>query len=102
MFGHKNNTLVYNSAYEGKKPNAYYKFSIESIHIEGVKRIIPDCFWNFMNLKEVVICKDVEIIEHGAFKDCISLEKVMIPNTLSKIEANAFMNCINLKQVVFY
>jgi len=57
---------------------------------------------NFINLKEVIIGKDVKYICRGAFQDCISLKKVFIPNTLSKIETDAFANCINLKQIIFY
>lgn len=52
-----------------------------------------------IEIKEVIISKNVKIIEYDAFLGCKTLEKVTVEKGLVEIGDNAFNQCINLKEV---
>ena len=52
-------------------------------------------------LKEIIIPKNITIIDEEAFDTCFNLESVYIQNGVTLINDYAFHNCINLENIVF-
>lgn len=73
------------------------------INLDGVSykvtKICKDAFKNNINLKNVIIGKNVKTIGNSAFYGCENLEKVTIGNNVEAIWSYAFYGCKNLAKV---
>lgn len=85
--------LIMSSAFSGT--------AIESLHLpDSLKEIQCDAFKGCEQLKEINLASShVELIDCGAFYNCVLLEEVILPNTLLTLGSNAFSNCSFLKRV---
>lgn len=62
--------------------------------------IIPAfCFFNCVNLRELVLPESIKIIGHEAFQGCSSLFSTLALSSIEKIEYRAFQGCSALKKV---
>ncbi len=70
---------------------------------KDVKEIDIQAFSYFENLEEVIFQHgtNIEIIGRHAFSNCYNLRKITIPKSVKKIDAHAFSLCENLEEVVF-
>lgn len=69
---------------------------------DSVTKIGPHTFSNCRLLKQVSFPKNLELIEYGAFEDCVSLESVDLTGTkLLQIFEESFRRCENLREVKF-
>lgn len=66
-------------------------FISKYIKILGYKTFCKCLNLNLVNFD--IENSDLEIIEAGAFYDCVNLKKLVLPKKLKKIEANAFGEC---------
>ncbi len=74
--------------------------NLESIHIESTRNLGERAFDHCRNLTEVIIEKDLEIIEPLAFESCFSLTSVSLPEGLQTINDYAFSNCSDLESLI--
>ena len=56
-------------------------------------------FFNYVNLKEVIIEEGVKVIESSAFEHCTSLVSVTLPDSLESIGDSAFNTCTSLNEI---
>lgn len=78
---------------------------ITSVTIPETVEVIEDyTFYDFNNLKRVVLSTGLTTIEHNAFEKCYALEQITIPNTVKTIGDDAFsgtgLTSINLPNSV--
>ena len=55
------------------------------------------CFRGCTALKEVILPKDLKIIDEKTFESCLSIVNIELPKSLIKIGASAFQNCKKLE-----
>ena len=67
---------------------------------KNLKRIPRYCFEN-ANIQTIIINKECESIESGAFRSCHKLQKIEIPENIKNIKFEAFFNCCKLNTVIF-
>lgn len=67
--------------------------------LSGVTELKNYDFYDFSNLKIVIIAENVKVIKKFAFENCIFLESILIPKNVDVIEEGAFSNCYKLKEV---
>ena len=65
---------------------------------ENLTKISNTCFysqenWEFFDFSQ---CKNLRILEKGAFQNCTNLNKIILPRSIQKIEISAFRSCIKL------
>ncbi len=58
-------------------------------------------FNNKLNLKTVILPRDVVKIGKGAFWSCVSLEKIILPDSIQIIDQFAFQLCVKLTRITF-
>lgn len=60
-------------------------------------------FWAFQgcHIRNIKFPKHLNIIEYGAFANCIYLESIDVPGSVNKIMNNSFNNCVSLTKAVF-
>ena len=74
--------------------------SLQSVNIEGVRKIGVDAFWGCTCLQSVHNTERLTEIGAGAFSHCFSLKSIDIPEGVTKIEAFAFTDCYSIKSIV--
>ena len=57
---------------------------------EGITEIGNQFFLADKDLEEVVLPESLEVIHHGAFKECTALKQIRIPNNVTEIRSKAF------------
>ena len=62
---------------------------------QGLRNIGRYAFFS-TNITSIEIPNSVEVIEEGAFWDCVLLDSIIIPNSVKEIWWNTFHHCINL------
>lgn len=67
---------------------------------KNINKIQGGAFANAKNLKTINIPEGVTYIGSGAFRGCISLNNITLPSTLKKIDDDAFYGCWNLRKVI--
>ena len=65
----------------------------------SVTRIAPKAFYDFDNLKNIIIPDSITMIDKEAFWSCNGLVEVTIPSSVTEIGQNAFRNCTSLINV---
>ena len=65
---------------------------------DSIRRINPAAFIDNPDLEEVILPKDLEVLECRTFIDC-GLQRITIPETVKRIESGAFHGCKFLKDV---
>lgn len=79
--------------YYGWKPLERY----EDIFLYG--EIPSNVFTNAVNLKEIILPKELKIIGASAFEGCKNLKKIIIPNSVEEINRKAFYNCLGIEEL---
>lgn len=75
---------------------------LESVELpDTVKVIEKDAFVYCENLKSIVMPKEMEEIEEGAFFGCSALEEIKIPEGISVINTDVFSNCEGILKIEF-
>ncbi len=111
---YKNITYTYNKQTKvmtlsgtGKmKENTYLYFDnigkdVKKVVIgEGITNIGESAFYEFENMEEIEIGKDVKSIDSYAFQSCKSLKKVVLPEELTTIGKMGFYRCSALEEIV--
>ena len=54
--------------------------------------IQPETFYNCKNLKNIVLCETIKIIDAYAFYGCVGLSQISVPDTVEAINDYAFYN----------
>ena len=70
--------------------------ALKSIVIPGGVREIPERFFEWSNLEEIVFQDGVEVIGRYAFHNCGNLKKAALPSTLIEVDDYAFSRCKQL------
>jgi len=73
--------------------------SIETINLNKVRIISEEAFEYCYKLKNVILSKDLEIVESNAFRQCTSLETISFSDKLVYIADNSFSGCTSLKEI---
>lgn len=66
---------------------------------EGVEMIEPGAFQDCIHLKAVFLPDSLREIGYGAFWGCTALEEVELPRQLAILERYAFYNCTSLASI---
>lgn len=91
--------ITYTVVSIGKR--AFADSQIEAVTIPNSIQIIEDgAFANCIRLKNIIIPNSVKSIESDVFRGCTNLTNVEIPIGLTKIGSYAFCECSNLKRIV--
>ena len=67
---------------------------------DSVEEIYEYCFENSVNLKQVILPKNLKVLGYMAFKDCESLKEVKLPKGVVEIGPCCFSDCKSLKKVL--
>ena len=67
----------------------------------AMKRVWPDQFKKWPDLRQVMVEEGVETVGAAAFFGCPRLETVMLPDSLKHVEGYAFGDCFTLREVRF-
>ncbi len=62
-----------------------------------VRIIGKNAFYDYKNLKNVIIPDSITSIESSAFENCSSLTNITIPDNVTSIGENAFKGCVNIQ-----
>ena len=71
----------------------------ESVLNDGIKKLGNYAFWNFKNLKNIIIPESVTNIGEFAFSGCTALSNLTLPDSITEIAVGAFSNCVSLGKV---
>ena len=91
-----NNGVIYtyDSLYGGTKAYDFIQGKLVLPSNKGIVGIGTRAFYNFFELKEIVLPHGIEIIGSGAFQEC-GVESLNLPSTLKTIESHALWdNCV--------
>ncbi len=78
------------------------KKTSEKVDLEDFEIVSGNILKKYKGTKESVTIPDcVETIGYGAFKDRLDLKHLLITKNVSRIEENAFANCTSLESVEF-
>ncbi|WP_407384980.1 leucine-rich repeat protein [Ruminococcus sp.] len=73
---------------------------LESAEIGNRCRITANSFYNYFNMKSIVLPSSITKLENYTFYGCSSLNSVVIPEPLTDLGEQTFRNCVALKRVV--
>lgn len=71
-----------------------YLLSLPSIEI------VPNCFIDCKNLKNILIPSSVTTLGKKSFSGCINLKEITIPSSVTNIDSYAFENCVKLEEMI--
>ena len=83
--------------------------NLTNVNLRLVEQIWEHAFWQCYGLKEIVIPKNVWLVDYGAFSICQHLERVTFESSIPqsnngnylRLGEQAFLGCENLKEVHF-
>lgn len=67
--------------------------------LKNMSSLPEKAFYEYSNIKEVILPKNLESIGDYAFTRCKKLEKIKIPENVSEIGEGAFMGCYELTKI---
>ena len=73
---------------------------LESAEIGSRCRITTNSFYNYYNMKSVVLPSSITKLENYTFYGCSALKSVVVPEQLTDLGEQTFRNCVALKRVV--
>ena len=76
-------------------------YVIEADLGNSIEEIGDYCFYQFKNLKNIVLPPNLKRIGNSAFEFCTSLTSVVFPEGLESVGDNAFYKCNSIEEFVF-
>ena len=105
-YTHKLDSITLNSLAMTEVDFELIKLSYKTIsylNLSGITNtaLQEEAFFNWFNLKHLMLPDNLQYIDYMAAAECIRLEDIIIPASITEIDARAFENCRSLATVTF-
>ncbi len=75
--------------------------SNQTASLLGVTEIGIYCFKNCTNLTDIILPKNLSILDDNSFIYCSSISSITIPSSVTKIGIGCFKDCINITEILY-